>query len=337
MKSEERKRIFYLDFIRIMACMMVILQHAPMPGLGTSSVFLSATSFLTYPGIGLFFMVSGALLLPVRQPSEDFYKRRLTKVTIPAVLWMLFYLILGYALHKYSLSELVKSILLIPLMPSMVPVFWFIYVLIGLYLFAPVISPWLEKASKKEFKFYFILWGITLFIPILNGYLNITYGYYSILCYFGGYLGYFIMGFYLHHFNKNNSYSSILLLIGVPILVYALCKYCHMKENFNTYYYLSVFSVSMAIGWFLLLKKVFENMNLDGKLRNWTINLSNACFGIYLVHLFFIRNVLWNIDWLTSYGGIFQIVVTTILTLTFSYLTTFLLSKLPFSKYLIGY
>ena len=84
-------------------------------------------------------------------------------------------------------------------------------------------------------------------------------------------------------------------------------------------------------------KKVFENMNLDGKLRNWTINLSNACFGIYLVHLFFIRNVLWNIDWLASYGGIFQIVVTTILTLTFSYLTTFLLSKLPFSKYLIGY
>ena len=317
--------------------MMVILQHAPMPDIGTGSILLSATSFLTYPCIGMFYMVSGALLLPVKLPSINFYKWRLTKIAVPAVFWMIFYLILGYLLHQYSFSELSKSILLIPLMPSKVPAFWFIYVLIGLYLFAPIITPWLEKAKNKDLKLFFAFWSITLFIPVLNGYLNIPYGYYSVLCYFGGYLGYFILGFYLHHYKINISYFSILLLIGLPILAYALCKYYHMKEDFNTYYYLSVFSASMAIGWFSLLKKLFENRNIDGKLRNFIISISNSCFGIYLVHLFVMRNVLWNIDWLSQHGGLFQIAMTTLLTLTFSYLITFLLSKLPFSKYLIGY
>lgn len=335
MKSEEKNRILYLDIIRIVACIMVITQHAPMPEIGTNSMLLSATSFLTYPCIGLFFMVSGALLLPVKQASSVFYRRRLTKVAIPTIVWTLLYLLLDLLKGNYPIIYILKSIVSIPLMPG-VPAFWFIYVLIGLYLFAPIISPWLEKTAKSEIRLFLVLWGISLLIPVLNGYMNIPYGYYSVLCYFSGYLGYFVLGYYLRNYQKEVSLFSTLFLIGIPILAYAICKYYNMKSDFNTYYYLSIFSAPMTMGWFLLLKKLFENVDLM-RGNDLISSLSNACFGIYLVHLLVMRNILWEIDVLSSYGGFLQIVLTSLLTLFFSYIIVYLLSKLPFSKYLIGY
>lgn len=334
---ENKKRILYLDIIRIIACVMVIVQHSPMPDLGTNSILLSSTSFLTYPCIGLFFMVSGSLLLPVRQSSVDFYKKRVTKIVFPTIIWMFIYLLIGFILHQFDIEFLFKRILLIPLMPVGVPVFWFIYVLIGLYLFAPIISPWLLTASKKELKFFLILWGCSLFIPIFNGYVDITYGYYSILCYFGGYLGYFIFGYYLHHFKVKLPYVYSILLILIPILLYTFCKHIGMKYNLHTYYYLSLFSASMTAGWFTLLKSLFENCKIDDIFNKYIISFSNACFGIYLVHIFVMRNILWKIDFISSYGGFNQILTTSFLTLLFSYLLVYFLSKLPYSKFLIGY
>lgn len=36
-------------------------------------IFLSSLSYLTAPGVGLFFMISGALLLPVKSDTKSFY------------------------------------------------------------------------------------------------------------------------------------------------------------------------------------------------------------------------------------------------------------------------
>ena len=67
-----KERIIYLDYLRCIACLMVILMHSPMPNLGTNSLILSAISYLSAPCIGLFFMVSGALLLPIAGTSHTF-------------------------------------------------------------------------------------------------------------------------------------------------------------------------------------------------------------------------------------------------------------------------
>jgi len=50
------KRDYSFDVIRIIA-MMLIIMHSPTPGLGTPGIILSTISFLTAPGIGLFFMI----------------------------------------------------------------------------------------------------------------------------------------------------------------------------------------------------------------------------------------------------------------------------------------
>lgn len=59
-----KQRDLSLDLIRIMACVMVVLMHSPIPMANANGVLLSSLSYFTTPCIGLFFMVSGALLLP---------------------------------------------------------------------------------------------------------------------------------------------------------------------------------------------------------------------------------------------------------------------------------
>ena len=70
-----KERVLYLDIIRIIACIMIIAMHAPIPNTGLSSYVLSTDSLLTALGIGLFIMVSGALLLPVNMTTKSFLKK----------------------------------------------------------------------------------------------------------------------------------------------------------------------------------------------------------------------------------------------------------------------
>lgn len=49
-----------LDIIRVIAICMIVFMHSPIPG-SAPGFILSGLSYITAAGIGLFFMVSGAL------------------------------------------------------------------------------------------------------------------------------------------------------------------------------------------------------------------------------------------------------------------------------------
>lgn len=318
---------------------MVIMQHAPIPAPDNNPVIVSACSFLNYAAVGLFFMVSGALLLPVRHnTSPSFFKHRFSKIMIPTLIWSVIYIIFE-AIHTghSPWSCMIRSLCLLPFGPQGTPAFWFIYVLAGLYLFAPIISPWIEKATEKEIRCFLAIWAITLTIPIIQPYVAVPYGYYSVYCYFGGYLGYFILGYYLNRFIEKPIIFLSLVLIFVPVFVYAICKLAGMRSDFHTYYYLSVFSATMSVGWFIFFKSILTNRTNSRKWEKWRVSLSNSCFGIYLVHVFIMRELLWNLPFISGHGLIFQITSTTLLTFILSYALTYAISKLPFSKHLIGY
>lgn len=114
-------RDYSLDIIRLIACIMIVLMHSPMPGMNTSGMVLCSVSYLTAPGIGLFFMVSGALLLRIDKPFEtrSFLRKRFTKILIPLVLWSL----VGWGLDLYGVANTELSIL------------WFMYCLAGICIY----------------------------------------------------------------------------------------------------------------------------------------------------------------------------------------------------------
>ena len=53
---------------------------------------------------------------------------------------------------------------------------WFVYLFIGLYLFLPIISPWLEKVNKKIELCFLLLWVISSFFPYIRTAVEYVYG-----------------------------------------------------------------------------------------------------------------------------------------------------------------
>lgn len=116
-------------------------------------------------------MITGALLLPVREETSIFYKKRILRVFWPFLIWSVIYnlfpwftgllglrpeLILdffpysGEEVTRQSLSVSLGYIAQIPFNFSLLDVhMWYIYLLIGLYLYLPIFSAWVEKVSDK--------------------------------------------------------------------------------------------------------------------------------------------------------------------------------------------
>lgn len=326
----------YINYLRILACLMVIFMHAPLPSEQANGIFLSTLSYVTAPCIGLFFMVSGYLLLPIKQDAGSFLRKRLGKVIGPTLFWSIFYIAVNFIKGDCQ-GSLMKELISIPFSAQGNPVLWFMYTLIGLYLLAPIISRWIENASRKETEFYLGLWGISLCYPILSSFLSINQGPTGILYYFTGYAGYFILGSYLKKYPERISFKCIIPLMGIAILAPIICKIAQINVNFyEVFWYLSIFVIIQCVFWFQTITKL--PLKFSNRVETMLTRISNLSFGIYLIHIFIMRYILWECDFIQNMNSsILQTVTIAVLTFVLSTIACYLISWLPFSAYLIGY
>ncbi len=331
-------RILSLDVIRIVACVMIVMMHAPMPDSGIDGRFLAANGLLTAPGIGLFVMVSGALLLPVNVPTKTFLRRRLSKVLYPTLFWTFFYMGVKLFNGDIHISEAATQMLSIPFSAQFNGVLWFMYMLIGLYLLAPVISPWLEKASQKELRLYLLVWAVTLCYPIVRNVVSVNEGTTGILYYFGGYVGYFVLGYYMRRYACKITILGSVLLIVLPFAIGTICKMRHIDvDYYDLFWYLSIFTAMSSMSWFFILHRKTPSYSNANRSHRVIVQVSNCCFGIYLSHIFMMRTILWKWSFLQQMDGIASFALIVLLTLAGSLLMTYLLSLLPFGDYIIGF
>lgn len=322
-------RDYSLDIIRVIACLMIVLMHSPMPGLGTSGVVLCGISYLTAPAIGLFFMVSGALLLKKDMErsldTRNFFRKRFSKIIMPVVFWSL----VGWGLELCGVNNAELSIL------------WFMYSLAGVYLLTPVLSRWLSIADVKEVEFYLLLWLVTLFVPFAKRFIPVNESDTSWLYYFHGYVGYYVLGFYLQNYkgkgwlwtNIGKVMWGIVLLLFSIVLPLALFILQIEVDFYRVCWYLSITVALQCVAWWSLVKRMMKAVT---QLPVWVGVLSNLCFGIYLVHILVMRNFLWEMEWMMNMNGIVQIVVCTILTFLISAAASWGISKIPYVRKVIG-
>ena len=127
----------------MLACLLVIVIHSPMIRNGQGSFWLSAFNYLASPCIGLFFMISGATLLPIRVSTRSFLRSRFGRIVPPLVTWSILYLGVAVLYAETSPGDALAAALRIPLAAVGNGAFWFLYSLLGLYLFLPFLSPWI--------------------------------------------------------------------------------------------------------------------------------------------------------------------------------------------------
>lgn len=324
------------DILRIIACILIVTMHSPIPNENANGLFLSSLSYISASGIGLFFMISGALLLPMKLDIRDFLRKRFTNVVIPAVIWSLFYICANVLLQNKTIG--IKELISIPFSAQGTPVLWFIYTLLGLYLLAPILSRWLKAASSKELHFYLVLWSISLCYPFLKYVVDINASNTGILYYFSGYVGYFVLGYYLKANPNRISWKMLIPALVIAIVLPVVCKLQHIEVDFyDLFWYLSIFVVIQCVCWWKAICSIKQSA-IGERIGRAITELSKMTFGIYLVHIFIMRYVLWHCDFILSIKNYYlQTAVIIVLTFVLSALCTYLIGLLPQSKYIVGY
>lgn len=330
LSNHKNQHIVWLDVVRFIAMFTVVCCHCTdpfnfypgtAPNIGEIKLWGAIYGSVLRPCVPLFVMITGALLLPVRGDASTFYKKRIPRVFYPFLIWSVLYnlfpwitgllglnpqIILdffpyaGEEVMRQSFSVSLEYILMIPFNFSILAVhMWYIYLLIGLYLYLPVFSAWVEKASERAKLMFLLAWGITLLLPyyyqFVSNYLwgTCSWNSFGMLYAFAGFNGYLLLGHYL----KNLEWSlKKTLAIGIPMFavgyavtflgfrhITALPEYTdEMLELFFTYCSLNV--VMMTIPVFMLAKKVKVNSE---RMKKALANLTVCGFGIYMIHYFF--------------------------------------------------
>jgi len=144
--TTDRKEVPWLHYLRVYACFLVVVLHATHISFleNEGEAFHSWLLCLARPCNCLFFMISGALLLPYN--NDDFiafYKKRLQRIVVPLLIWGCVYSILPFFLLNESIKSVIYNIVWLPLTyPEQYGgILWYLYIYIGIVLFIPFLSP----------------------------------------------------------------------------------------------------------------------------------------------------------------------------------------------------
>ena len=329
-------RIVWLDVIRCVAMIMVIGVHCidpfyispTMRAIPEYTHWAAIYGSLLRPSVPLFVMMTGLLLLPVKkQPLGKFYKKRIYRVLFPFLIWSVLYSMFPWVTgvlglpkeiigdffcytqgqESQSLIDSLKDVAMIPFNFSHKENhMWYIYLLIGLYLYMPFFSAWIENADRKTKRAFLLIWIISLFIPYLKEYVanclfersgyvfgTDTWNEFGLFYYFAGFNGYLLLG---HYVKKGNDWSLMKTFI-LCILMFAVGYYITytgfsttasnpnatetVMELFFTFCSPNVLLMTLAT--FLLLQKVVITNSTVIKVL---ANMTQCGFGIYMVHYF---------------------------------------------------
>lgn len=353
---EEKKRIVFLDWLRAAACLMVMLVHAcecvysddysfsfPSDLARWSVGFIQG--FVRPIAVPLFLMASAYLLVPVKKSTGEFLKKRFGRVAIPFIVFLFLYAFLPALWGEFSWAEAwvnVKQagINFIPRESHL----WFVYMMLGLYLIMPVISPWLSKASKKEEGFFLGLWGVTLCLYLLRQVFGPVFGEcwwnpYPFFYYVSGYVGYIVLGHFIKEHVRWSARKTFLICLPVLVAcyVFGLWQFHHRSFLVDTPAELemhwqndTIVAGLMSACVFLL----FKCIQTPGKCYGLVRKISGASYGMYLMHMLMLPAIYRLLSGFLSVP--LAIVGTALLTYALSFGLSFLIGKLPFGKYIVG-
>ena len=333
MTSENR--LVWCDAIRLLAFFMLLCCHAADPFYAAAAYASSGTSThpemvewairwgsLVRPCVPLFVMLTGVLSLPVKSSMESFYQKRIPRVLFPFLIWsVLYYLtpwftgLLGLdnsiviklfswaETDSQALSDGLVNVARIPYAFSFIAChMWYIYMLIGLYLYLPIFSAWVERATRRQKEIVLGLWALSTFLPYFTEYISkyafgtCEWNSFGLFYYFAGFNGYMLLGHYIQHYvnwswTKTLSVALPLLLAGFLITYNGYSYIMNLPDKtpeqvelFWTYNTPNVAMMTLAC--FLLVYRI--RITADSRLAKWLAHLTTCGFGVYMIHYYFV-------------------------------------------------
>ncbi|MDD3369013.1 MAG: acyltransferase family protein [Lachnospiraceae bacterium] len=348
-----KQRNHYLDVLRVLACFLIVGVHVSAFNIDDQQLgsfnFLITNAYdcLSIIGVPLFVMISGALLL---NPDYEISLSKLLGNKCLRLLtayfgWLLFYNIIncyqeGYG---YSWMSVKHNVFLETLLGRGIYHLWFLPMLAGLYLILPFLKSFAK--DKKLCEYFLILY--TVIVIVLPTLLKFNFRFKTIVSslyeripfvMITGYVGYFVLGHYLHYFVKKLSGKQIISISLIGLIAFnighLICFQDSIRQGelstiLNDPYALNDYLSAIAI--FLLVKQ-FGDSRPHPKAA-W---FARYTFGVYLAHPFFLMVTGWFGLNTLFLPALFSIPICVVLVVVASFCLTWLLSKIPFvNHYLV--
>ncbi|WEF32925.1 acyltransferase [Pseudoduganella chitinolytica] len=284
-----------LDGMRFVALLFVTAIHIGAKGFGQLGQHwwaINAYESVSRVAVPLFFMISGALLLP-RQQTIGAIGKRLWRIAVPLLGWSVLYL----CWFRYAgdmRGDWVKRIVLGPVVAHL----WYLYALAGAYLFLPVMAGFYQATAVRVQVFCLAFWFLgACVIPLeiaLRGAVSISID----LSYLSLYGGYMVAGAVLYHHLPARLprpglvwAAWILLSAAIALATWWRCdRLGRADEAF--YVYSSPLVALAAFAAFCSLRWLFATILVAGsQLERFLAFFGKTSFGVYLMHvwaLFFV-------------------------------------------------
>lgn len=292
-----------IDLIKVIAIIGVVTIHTCIGGYSypigswnwSTSLFWGS---ITRASVPLFFMCSGALLLdPHREVSlKKLYSKNILRVLTAlffwAMLYKIFYLLTEGTFSLHTIFAAIKEVALFKQEDHL----YYVHIILLVYVFLPITRAFVRAADEKLMKYalalWFVLgilfptvkvfWPFSLLVGIpLQWMLNMTYAS----------IGYGMLGYYLKHHNFKPLHYIITGFIGF-ILLFSATWYESVRQGAFYQHFLEGMTCGvafLAVGIYGICMILVEMREFSLKIRRALFYGSKASFGIFLVHIFFLK------------------------------------------------
>ncbi len=295
MKEKAGGRSSALSYLRILATILIVASHTwstlpDNPDLfsltAAETAFLEIAYSLTKWCVPSFFMITGALLLrkekeiSIRDCLLKYAKRMLLALVIFGIPYALF--MIYFETGKISGSMLPESVIRVINGDSFGHL-WYLYTLIGIYLFLPFIKLFVNSASKQVLKYVMLLLFIFNFcFPFINALTELDIAFKLPLTTYP--LFYLLMGYFIYNEKPAWADKKWMAGIGVAISVIIIIASGIAGLPLGTIMsYSSPVAALFTVSIFMLFNRI-QRQSTD---ILWKTD--RLCFGVYLIHPLFIQ------------------------------------------------
>ena len=254
----EKNREVWIDWMRVAACFLVMVVHSTEPfylgGDGTlvltkeDAFWVALFDSFARACVPVFVVASSYLQFPVHYSTKEFFRRRAVRILVPFAVWTVVYALV-YGEPVQNFKDLVLNF------NYAAGHLWFVYMIVGLYLLMPLLSPWAEKVGRKELLCFLGLCFLTSFIPFVREaaigtnavcvygpggipmqakyplWGEASWNEFGIFYYFSGFIGYLLLGLYLRKFGSEMSWGRTLAVVLPCFLTgFAVCVVGFVKR-----------------------------------------------------------------------------------------------------------
>ena len=266
-----------IDILRIFAFVFIVMLHTLNRQYGLT-VWMSGYAVISI-GVNLFIMISGYLLLDRTETVKEFFRKRFFSILPLFIIFNIIYIY--FYNHSFITIKKISA-----------PHFWYIYMILGLYL----LTPWLRKVlqyAEKETFYVVVLWFLC---NVLNPYMQffrfpkIPFSHFSIT----GFIGYYILGYYLKKYRYKLEKIPFICVIGVYITGFLISVLSTKYVLVTTGNRISDFFDKNSLGTFFMSVSFFIFwIKFNFKNRNKVIRMiSDSTYFAYLIHIIILHYVI---------------------------------------------